>query len=166
MVIIFSFSQNIVLAQDLSELISTVEKEYNLPSGLLKAIVEVESRLKAYAINVDGKAVIAKSQLGASKIIRSYLRQGYTNIDIGLAQINWHWHGDNFGSIDEMLTPKNNVKYAAKLLADLYEKHGDWQKVVRLYHSANPYHHRQYSRKVLLSWLNDSDVRSLVTNHK
>ncbi len=156
-VIIFSFSQNVVFAQDLSELISTVEKEHNLPSGLLKAIVEVESGLKAYAINIEGKAFIAKSQIEASKIIRSYLRQGYTNIDIGLAQINWHWHGYNFSSIDEMLTPKNNVKYAAKLLTDLYEKHDDWQKVVRLYHSAKPYHHKQYSRKVLLSWLNNSD---------
>ncbi|WP_425363567.1 transglycosylase SLT domain-containing protein [Candidatus Tisiphia endosymbiont of Hybos culiciformis] len=156
-VIIFSFSQNVVFAQNLSELISTVEKEHNLPSGLLKAIVEVESGLKTYAINIKGKAFIAKSQIEASKIIRSYLKQGYTNIDIGLAQINWHWHGYNFSSIDEMLTPKNNVKYAAKLLTDLYEKHGDWQKVVRLYHSAKPHHHRQYSRKVLLSWLDDSD---------
>lgn len=156
-VIIFSFSQNIVFAQDLSELISMVEKEHNIPSGLLKAIVEVESGLKAYAVNIAGKAFIAKSQVDAVKIIRSYLKKGHTNIDIGLAQINWHWHGCNFSSINEMLTPKNNLKYAAKLLTDLYGKHGDWQKVVRLYHSAKPHHHRQYSRKVLLSWLDDSD---------
>ncbi len=156
-VIIFSFSQNITFAQDLSELITMVEKEHNIPSGLLKAIVEVESGLKAYAVNVAGKAFIAKSQVDAVKIIRSYLKKGHTNIDIGLAQINWHWHGCNFSSINEMLTPKNNLKYAAKLLTDLYGKHGDWQKVVRLYHSAKPHHHRQYSRKVLLSWLDDSD---------
>jgi Transglycosylase SLT domain len=156
-IIIFSFSQNIAFAQDLSELISTVEKEHNIPSGLLKAIVEVESGLKAYAINVAGKTFIVRSQVDAVKIIRSYLKKGHTNIDIGLAQINWHWHGCNFSSINEMLTPKNNLKYAAKLLTDLYEKHGDWQKVVRLYHSAKPHHHRQYSRKVLLSWLDDSD---------
>lgn len=152
-VIIFSFSQNIVFAQDLSELISTVEKEYNIPSGLLKAIAEVESEMKVYAVNLGGKAFIAKSKAEASKNIRSYLRKGHTNIDIGVMQINWYWHKRHFSSLDEMLTPKNNVEYAGKLLTDLYLQHGDWQKAVRLYHSAKPYHHKQYSRKVLLSWL-------------
>ncbi|WP_375326507.1 lytic transglycosylase domain-containing protein [Candidatus Tisiphia endosymbiont of Nemotelus uliginosus] len=152
---IVSFSQNIVFGQDLSELISTVEKEHNIPSGLLKAIAEVESGLKAYAINIAGKSFITKSKLDASKIIRVYLRKGYTNIDVGVMQINMHWHRKYFASFEEMLTPKNNVEYAAKLLTDLYSRHGDWQKAVRLYHSAKPYHHKQYSRKVLLSWLGD-----------
>jgi len=99
--------------------------------------------------------MLAKSSLEASKIIRPYLKKGYTNIDIGIAQINWHWHGYNFKSVDEMLIPENNIRYAAKVLTDLYKKHGDWQKVVRFYHSAKPHHHRKYSRKVLLSWLSD-----------
>ncbi|WP_341761832.1 lytic transglycosylase domain-containing protein [Candidatus Tisiphia endosymbiont of Thecophora atra] len=152
-IIIVGFSQNMVFAQDLAGLISTVEKEYNIPSGLLKAIAEVESEMKVYAVNLGGKAFIAKSKAEASKNILSYLRKGHTNIDIGVMQINWYWHNDNFNSIDEMLTPKNNVEYAGKLLTDLYLRHGDWQKAVRLYHSAKPYHHKQYSRKVLLSWL-------------
>ncbi|WP_375331187.1 lytic transglycosylase domain-containing protein [Candidatus Tisiphia endosymbiont of Oplodontha viridula] len=152
-IIIVGFSQNMVFAQDLAGLISTVEKEHNIPSGLLKAIAEVESEMKVYAVNLGGKAFIAKSKAEASKNIRSYLRKGHTNIDIGVMQINWYWHKRQFSSLDEMLTPKNNVKYAAKLLTDLYLQHGDWQKAVRLYHSAKPYHHKQYSRKVLLSWL-------------
>lgn len=152
---IVSFSQNIVFAEDLSKLISAVEKKHNIPSGLLKAIAEVESGLKAYAINIAGKSFITKSKLNASKIIRFYLRKGYTNIDVGVMQINMHWHRKYFASFEEMLTPKNNVEYAAKLLTDLYSRHGDWQKAVRLYHSAKPYHHKQYSRKVLLSWLGD-----------
>ncbi|MDR0329143.1 MAG: lytic transglycosylase domain-containing protein [Rickettsia sp.] len=152
-IIIVGFSQNMVFAQDLAGLISTVEKEHNIPSGLLKAIAEVESEMKVYAVNLGGKAFIAKSKAEASKNVLSYLRKGHTNIDIGVMQINWYWHKRHFSSLDEMLTPKNNVKYAAKLLTDLYLQHGDWQKAVRLYHSAKPYHHKQYSRKVLLSWL-------------
>ncbi|WP_375331689.1 lytic transglycosylase domain-containing protein [Candidatus Tisiphia endosymbiont of Temnostethus pusillus] len=152
-IIIVAFSQNMVFAQDLAGLISTVEKEHNIPSGLLKAIAEVESEMKVYAVNLGGKAFIAKSKAEASKNILSYLRKGHTNIDIGVMQINWYWHKRHFSSLDEMLTPKTNVEYAAKLLTDLYLQHGDWQKAVRLYHSAKPYYHKQYSRKVLLSWL-------------
>lgn len=148
---IIAFAQDV--ERDLTSLISSVEKEYNIPSGLLKAITEVESNLNAYAINVSGKSFVAKSSLEASTIIRSYLKKGYTNIDVGLAQINWYWHGRNFRSIEEMLIPKNNIQYAAKTLTKLYRRHGDWQKVVRLYHSAKPQHHKKYSRKVLLSWL-------------
>ena len=156
LVIIFiGFSQNIALAQNLSKLISSVEKEYHIPSGLLNAIARVGSGLHECAINIAGRPMLAKSSLEASKIIRPYLKKGYTNIDIGIAQINWHWHGYNFKSVDEMLIPENNIRYAAKVLTDLYKKHGDWQKVVRFYHSAKPHHHRKYSRKVLLSWLSD-----------
>lgn len=155
--IIISFLQTIAFAQNqekaLISLISSVEKEYNIPSGLLRAIAEVESNLNAYSINASGKSFIATSSLEASRMVRSYHNQGYTNIDVGLVQINWHWHGRNFRSIEEMLTPKNNIQYAAKLLTALYRQHGDWQKVVRLYHSAKPQHHKKYSRKVLLSWL-------------
>ncbi|MFU7503546.1 MAG: transglycosylase SLT domain-containing protein, partial [Candidatus Tisiphia sp.] len=129
-IIIVGFSQNMVFAQDLAGLISTVEKEHNIPSGLLKAIAEVESEMKVYAVNLGGKAFIAKSKAEASKNILSYLRKGHTNIDIGVMQINWYWHKRHFSSLDEMLTPKNNVEYAGKLLTDLYLQHGDWQKVV------------------------------------
>lgn len=150
------FLHGIAFAQDLPKLISLVEKEYNIPNGLLKAIAEVESELNPYSVNVNGSPFIAKSKDHASKIISSYLNKGYTNIDVGVMQINMRFHGKHFISIEEMLVPKTNIKYAAKLLTELYLKYGNWQKAVRFYHSAKPHYHNQYSRKVMLSWLHSS----------
>ncbi len=153
MIIMIGCPQNMALAEDLEKLISSVEKEHNIPSGLLRAVVQVESGINAYALNIEGKTLVAQTREAASKIIRSYLKQGQTNIDIGVAQLNWKWHGGNFNSIEDMLIPANNVRYAALLLTNLYAKHGDWQKAVRFYHSAKPDRHRKYSRKVLIAWL-------------
>ena len=70
-------------------------------------------------------------------------------------QLNYRWHGGEFDSLVEMLTPESNINYAAKLLGSLYAQHGTWHKAVRYYHSATPEHHRKYSRKVVLCWLNE-----------
>jgi soluble lytic murein transglycosylase-like protein len=140
-------------AEDLVQLIDKTEQEYAIPSGLLNAIATVESGNKPYALNISGKSIFASSKEEAAKIVRFYQDEGITNIDLGLAQINLHWHGENFKSIEEMLEPKHNIEYAAKFLTGLYKKHGSWNKAVRYYHSAKPEYHRKYSRKILISWL-------------
>jgi soluble lytic murein transglycosylase-like protein len=140
-------------AEDLVALIDKTEQEYAIPSGLLKSITSVESSNKPYALNVAGKAIFVDSKEEAMEIVHLYRERGITNIDLGLAQINLHWHGRHFNSISEMLEPKSNLEYAAKFLRKLYEQHGSWNKAVRHYHSANPLYHIKYSRKVLISWL-------------
>jgi soluble lytic murein transglycosylase-like protein len=140
-------------AEDLQQLIDKTEEDYAIPKGLLSAIANVESGLKPYALNISGKTVVAKSKEEAVEIVRLYKDNGVTNIDLGIAQINLHYHGKNFGSISEMLEPKHNIEYAAKFLSKLYNQYGSWNKAVRHYHSASPEHHLKYSRKVLISWL-------------
>ncbi len=140
-------------AEDLQQLIDKTEEDYAIPKGLLSAIANVESGLKPYALNISGKTVVAKSKEEAVEIVRLYKDNGVTNIDLGIAQINLHYHGKNFGSISEMLEPKHNIEYAAKFLSKLYNQYGSWNKAVRHYHSARPEHHLKYSRKVLISWL-------------
>ncbi len=151
--LIVNFSFVSCFAKSIDELINKTEQDYAIPSGLLKSIASVESGNKPYAINISGKTIFANSKEEAVKIVRLYQDEGVTNIDLGLAQINLHWHGKHFSSISEMLEPKHNLEYAAKFLTGLYKKHGSWNKAVRHYHSANPEHHRKYSRKVLISWL-------------
>jgi hypothetical protein len=34
-------------------------------------------------------------------------------------QLNYRWHGSQFSSLEEMLTPKKNIAYAASLLSSL-----------------------------------------------
>ena len=141
------------LAQDLAELIEQTERAYTIPSGLLKSITSVESGNQPFALNISGKTILASSKEQAVAIVRLYQDSGVTNIDLGIAQINLYWHGKNFGSIAEMLEPKDNLEYAAKFLRELYGKHGSWNQAVRHYHSANPQYHIKYARKVLLTWL-------------
>ena len=140
--------------QELSLLIANAEKKHQIPAGLLAAIAKTESRMKAYALNVGGKSVFPISISQAQGVLEDKLNAGLTNIDIGVMQLNYRWHGGEFDSLAEMLTPESNINYAAKLLGSLYAQHGTWHKAVRYYHSATPEHHRKYSRKVVMCWLN------------
>lgn len=151
--IIANTTPTIANAEDVTLLINAAEKEHSIPKGLLLAIAELESSLNPHAINVEGKAMTVSSKEGALEGINHHLKSGIRNIDIGIMQLNYHWHGDQFISVNEMLEPSKNIAYAAKLLKTLYDKHGDWQKAVRYYHSATPEHHRKYSRKIILTWL-------------
>ena len=140
----------------LKKYIAAVEQKNRIPSGLLSAIAGVESDFNPYAVNIAGKTVIASNQEEAAKTIRHAINSGITNIDIGIAQINYRWHGDNFKNIEEMINPVTNIEYAAKLLSSLFKQHKTWHKAIRHYHSANPDNHRRYSRKVVIAWLGNS----------
>jgi hypothetical protein len=142
----------------LKKYIGAVEQKNRIPKGLLSAIAGVESDFNPYAVNIAGKTVIASNQEEAAKTIRHAINSGITNIDVGIAQINYRWHKDNFKNIDEMINPATNIEYAAKLLLSLFKQHGTWHKAIRHYHSANPDHHRRYSRKVVIAWLGNSQL--------
>jgi len=129
----------------IEQLIQTTERQYGIPSGLLAAIAQVESGMNAHAINVKGKAIIA-SKINDAK------NNGIDNIDVGVMQINYRWHGEEFDSIEEMLNPKRNITYAAKLLKSLKARQGTWYEAVKYYHSAKPEYHKIYSRKVVMQW--------------
>ncbi|NDA90183.1 MAG: lytic transglycosylase domain-containing protein [Alphaproteobacteria bacterium] len=138
--------------------IAAVEQRNEIPRGLLSAIVGVESGFNPTAINIEGKTVTINDKSEAIKTIKNALNQGVTNIDVGIAQINYRWHKDNFKNIEEMLNPATNIEYAAKLLSSLFKQHGTWHKAIRHYHSANPNHHKQYSRKVVIAWLGSGQL--------
>ena len=142
----------------LKQYIGTVEQKNRIPRGLLSAIVSIESGFNPTAINIEGKTVTINDKSEAVKTIKEALNQGITNIDIGIAQINYRWHKDNFKNIEEMINPTANIEYAGKLLSSLFKQHGTWHKAIRHYHSANPNHHNQYSRKVVIAWLGSGQL--------
>ena len=142
----------------LKKYITSVEQKNGIPRGLLSAIVGVESSFNPYAVNIEGKTITANDKSKAVKTIKNAVNQGVTNIDIGIAQINYRWHKNNFKNIEEMLNPATNIEYAAKLLSSLFKQHGTWHKAIRHYHSANPDHYRQYSRKVVIAWLGHNQL--------
>ena len=82
-------------SQQISSLISKAEKENQIPSGLLAAIAKLESNTQAYALNINGHAVFNKSLEEASGLVKKKLASGLKNIDLGVMQLNYRWHGDN-----------------------------------------------------------------------
>lgn len=141
--------------EQVAELISLAEVKYQIPTGLLTAMAKIESSVRPYALNIGGRSLLNLSKREAATTARRQIDQGVTNIDIGVMQLNWRWHGNQFANVEEMLDVSINVGYAAKLLRVLYERHNDWHKAVRYYHSATEEHHRKYSRKVVLCWLGE-----------
>jgi soluble lytic murein transglycosylase-like protein len=129
------------------------ETKHHIPSGLLLAVIKTESNLNPFALNINGKSLFFNDKDKAIKAINEAISSCATNLDIGLAQINYRWHGENFTSVDSMLSPELNINYAAELLSKLKLTHGDWHKALRYYHSAKPIHHKAYSRKVVMCWL-------------
>ncbi len=154
--VIFLISANTTYAETREEILTTIsqnEKKYNIPGGLLLAIAKIESNLEPLALNINGNSIFPKSKETALLAIKKALISNITNIDIGIAQINFKWHKNNFKTIESMILLENNLNYAAKLLAQLKKQHGTWHKAVRYYHSASSKHNQKYSRKVVLCWL-------------
>lgn len=146
-------SANAFAPKSLQEIFADAEAKYDIPDGLLVSIARVESAINPYALNVNGKAVNARTNDEARELIHVALRAGINNIDIGIMQLNYRWHQGEFQSIDEMLSVERNIAYAASFLSKLKSKHGNWHTALRHYHSANPEHYRKYSRKVVMCWL-------------
>lgn len=138
-------------------IIKLEEAKHSIPSGLLLALVKTESNLNPLALNIKGKSLFFNDKEKAIKAINKSIASGVVSIDIGLAQINYRWHGENFTSVDSMLSPELNINYAAELLGKLKLTHGDWHKALRHYHSANSVHNQKYSRKVVMCWLGISE---------
>lgn len=134
-------------------LISAAENKHGIPAGLLRSIAKIESGFKPFALNIAGKTLIFNDKAQMVAKIQQLLKEGTRNIDIGVMQINYHWHHKQFKNLEEIVSIPSNIEYSAKLLKNLYSKHGSWHKALRLYHSANSHHHKKYSRKVVITWL-------------
>jgi len=64
-------------------------------------------------------------------------RLNLENTDLGIAQINYRWHGKGIASVEKWLDPAFNLNYAASFLASLKRKHGTDLAAAGFYHSGN-----------------------------
>lgn len=119
---------------------------HGIPEGLMPAIARVETGLKQgergvrawpWTLNVQGKGYYFKTRAEALAKLRAVLDQGVRNVDVGCMQINYRWHAENFTSIEEMMSPEANTRYAAKFLTRLKKRHGNWEDATKHYHSAD-----------------------------
>ena len=71
-------------------------------------------------------------------------------------QISMKYHAHQFKSLDEIIDPENNVKYAAKFLKKLFSKHKRWNEAISRYHSSEPQKKKKYLKRVNNYW---SEIR-------
>jgi len=69
-------------------------------------------------------------------------------LDLGCFQINLRWHGRAFDTLDQMLDPARNARYAARFLAALHDETGDWTAAAAAYHSRTSDHARAYLERL------------------
>lgn len=134
-------------------------RQAGFPPHMLTAISLVESGRWNKAIGAriawpwtvttgnDGRFFDTREQALAH--IAALRAKGVTNIDVGCMQVNLHFHGKAFRSIEEALDPASNVAYAVVFLNRLYGETRSWARSMTAYHSRTPVHAERYAGKLL-----------------
>lgn len=116
-----------------------VSERYGIPLGVLYAVALTESGgergLQPYVMNIAGKDVVATNLTDAMTRFRAARARGVKLIDLGCMQINHHYHGKAFASVEEMFDPHRNVDYAARFLLQLHARHQTWTMAVARYNA-------------------------------
>lgn len=114
-------------------------RTHGVPLGVLYAVGLSETGRKGvlnpYALNVDGKTVLAADLRDAVAQFREAKNKGAKLVDLGCMQINHRYHGDHFASVEAMFDPARNVDYAARFLKELRAREGNWTMAVARYNA-------------------------------
>ena len=121
-------------------------QQEGVPYNVLLALTLVETgqrrdgefRPWPWTVNEGGEGQWFATKAEAETHAQAALDQGATNVDLGCFQLNYRWHAENFGSLEEMLDPGMNAAYAARFLAQLYADTGSWSDAAAAYHSRTP----------------------------
>ena len=120
-----------------------VERQAGIPAEVLYAVALQESALPLrgqlrpwpWTLNVAGRPLRFASQPAACQALhRALATTPPTRIDIGLAQINWGYHGQRFASPCAALQPTRNLRVATQLLREQHRRSGDWLRAAGHYH--------------------------------
>lgn len=142
---------------NVDELALSVAAKTDVPAELVKnvCIHESQSFYKGgrqawpWTLNVGGKGYWFRNRHSAVRYANIMLVRGVRNIDVGICQINWRWHGYKFKSVDELIDPERNMLYAANTLKQL-KGEKSWQYAVGAYHApGNKKRSDEYAKKVL-----------------
>ena len=100
-----------------------------------------------WSLNNSGEGYFFETKKAALSKLGDLISDGEKNIDLGCMQLNLRWHAKYFNSLEEMISPLQNISYAAKFLELLYKETGTWDEAVKFYHSRNSKHHTAYYAK-------------------
>lgn len=121
----------------------TAANAQGIPVDTLLALTRVETgRTRKnrfgpwpWTVNLGGQGLWFETKTDAVAFAQEQLNSGRRDFDIGCFQLSFKWHQHGFRSIEEMLDPVVNARYAAWFLADLYSEFGTWDAAVGAYHS-------------------------------
>ena len=109
-----------------------IEKNLNLPKGILSAIAYTESGRTMpngiklawpWTVNYSGKGYFFPNKTKAKEFVKSKIDKGARNIDIGCMQVNLRYHPNAFPDLETAFDPLNNVKWAGTWLKELNKKY-------------------------------------------
>ena len=117
-----------------------------VPLSVLRAISLTETGRRhdgvaqpwPWTVNMEGKGVWFDTEDAALAYVHDHYKAGARSFDVGCFQVNYHWHGSAFASIEQMFDPAANALYAARFLSALHDETGDWSKAAGAYHSRTP----------------------------
>ena len=129
--------------------------ETGVPFAILATITRVETgrtRDGAFSpwpwtINTGGDGAYLSNNIQLLAAAQENLARGIKNFDLGCFQINYRWHGEQFSSLQAMIDPITNARFAAQLLLDHFAVTQDWEAAAGRYHSMTPEYSAKYREK-------------------
>lgn len=147
---------------------TAAEREYALPPGLLAAIGRSESgRLDPddgrvhpwpWTLDVAGRGRFFASAAAAVMATEAALAQGMRTVDVGCFQIDLLFHPLAFPTLAVAFDALANARAAARFLAALHARAGEWGSALALYHSGAPERGEPYRGRVMADWQGQSGV--------
>ena len=168
----FSVAGRELTANMCDEAIEVIAAETHSDVSVLRAISRVETGRDLsggvqpwpWAVNSQGKGYWFESKEYARVFIMDVLSKGVRNIDVGCFQINYRWHGNGFDSVDDLLDPVSNTRYAESFLRSLTQESGSLRVSVGWFHSRTPELAAVYLQKIE-SQLKDMSVLVPASSH-
>lgn len=148
----------------------SIAARHEIPAAILYAVALAESgkpiaalsarRPWPWTLNIAGEGRYFPTRLAAWRVLDATLAAGETGIDIGLMQVNWHYHRQRLGNSWLALEPEHNLNVAAEILKRCYAERGDWWRSVGCYHAPNDASRaNRYTERVRAAWLSVTEAQ-------
>lgn len=122
-------------------------------AAALRGIALVESgrdhQAWPWTLNVEGEPYFFVDRASAWQAAHLLETHHIDNFDIGLMQINWHYHKRRFKSTWQALDPDINFRVASTILNEHWQETQSLPLAIAHYHSRHPKEGLLYLQKVL-----------------
>lgn len=113
-----------------------------VPEALLYAMALAESGRQhnrefvpwPWTLNIEGEAQFYPDRETMFSALMAALRAKQLRVDVGPLQVNWYWHYERLQSPWRITDPVVNLKVAAQILKQHYQRSGDWLIAAGHYH--------------------------------